>query len=216
MPKNNSCPRSSLSRGFRRVELAENVELRRRREVEQLLELRHVVDLAATVQNTCALFDGVFRLAVEIGGALLELGEVLDRFQRPLRSEQPLDVDTAQRRRVDAVAMLIRADIADGVCRGVGVAVGMAVEARDALAGDQRAAVLGGIELLLRERREEQAQAFQLLGIQDALEKLLEIRERHELALGYVAQVGPRGQKDRRGELGQQDAAENRSPGRTA
>ena len=102
------------------------------------------------------------------------------------------------------MAVLVGTDITDGVCGGVGVAVRMAVKARDALAGDQRAAVVGGVELLLWERREEQPQAFKLLCIQDPLEKLLEIRERHELALGYVAQIGPRGQKDRRGKLGQQ------------
>ena len=72
-------------------------------------------------------------IAVEVGGALLELGEILDALQRALRSEQPLDADAAQRRRVDAVPVLVGPDVADGVRGGVGVAVGVAVEAGDAL-----------------------------------------------------------------------------------
>ena len=72
-------------------------------------------------------------VAVEVGGPLLELGEVLDGLQRALRAEQALDVHAAQRRRVDAVAVLVRPDVADGVRGGVGVAVGVAVEAGDAL-----------------------------------------------------------------------------------
>ena len=52
------------------------------------------------------------RVAVEIRGPLLELGKVLDALQRPLRAEQPLDVHAAQRRRVDAVAVLLRPDVA--------------------------------------------------------------------------------------------------------
>jgi len=39
---------------------------------------------------------GDHSIAVEIGGALLELGEILDRFQRTLRAEEPLNVDAAE------------------------------------------------------------------------------------------------------------------------
>ena len=60
-------------------------------------------------------FGGDDRVAVEVGRALLELGEVLDALQRPLRAEQPLDVHAAQAGRVDAVAELLRADVADQV-----------------------------------------------------------------------------------------------------
>ena len=70
--------------------------------------------------------------------------------------------------------------------------------------GFEAAAVVGGVELLLRERRDQQPQPFELLGIEDVLEQLVEVVERHQLALGHVAQVGPRGQVDRRRELGQQ------------
>ena len=175
MPKNSAWPRSSLSRRLRRIELAEHVELRRRREVEQRLELGHEVHLAAALEDVDALLWRLHRVAVEVGGALLELGEVLDGLQRPLRAEQPLDVHAAQRRRVDAVAVLVRADVADRVRRGVGVAVGVAVEAGHALVGLERAAVVGGVELLLRERRDQQPQALELLGIEDVLEQLVEV-----------------------------------------
>ena len=98
-----------------RIELAEDVQLRGRREVEQLLELGHEVDLAAALEDVDALLRGDHRIAVEVGGPLLELGEVLDALQRPLRAEQPLDVHAAQRRRVEPVAELLRADVADQV-----------------------------------------------------------------------------------------------------
>ena len=140
-----------------RIELAEDVELRRRREVEDGLELGHEVDLAAALQDVDALLRGDHRIAVEVGRPLLELGEVLDALQRPLRAEQPLDVHAAQRRRVEAMAELLRANVADQVRGGVRVAVDVAVEAGHAGARLQRPAVLGGVELLLRERRDQQA-----------------------------------------------------------
>ena len=55
LPKKSSSPRSSLSLALRGIELAEDVELRRRREVEQLLELGHEVDLAAALEDVDAL-----------------------------------------------------------------------------------------------------------------------------------------------------------------
>jgi hypothetical protein len=91
------------------IELAEDVQLRRGWKVEQFLELCHVVRLAAALQDIDALLGGEDRVTVEIGGALLELGEILDGLQRPLRAEQALDVHAAQRRCLDAMAMLLRA-----------------------------------------------------------------------------------------------------------
>ena len=70
------------------------------------LELGHEVDLAAALQRVHAFLRGDHGVAVEIGGALLEFGEVFNRLQRPLRAEQPLDVHAAQRGRFDAVAEL--------------------------------------------------------------------------------------------------------------
>jgi len=61
------------------------------------------MDLAAAIEDVDALLCGNHRIAVEIGGALLELGKVFDRFQAALRAEQPLDVDAAERYRPDAI-----------------------------------------------------------------------------------------------------------------
>ena len=66
------------------------------------------------------------------------------------------------------------------------------------------APVLGLVELLLGERRDQQPQALELLRVQDAVEELEEVVDRDELALGDVAQVGARGEEDRRRELGQE------------
>ena len=167
--------------------------------------------LAAALEDVHALLLRLDRIAVEVGGALLELGEVLDALHRALRAEQALDVHAAQRRRVDPVAVLVRADVADRVGRRIGVAVGVAVEARDALVRGERAAIVRGVELRLRERRQEQPQSFELLGIQDLAEQLVEVRERDELALRHVAEIGPRGQEDRRGKLGQQVIGRSKS-----
>ena len=159
-----------LCGGFLGIELAEDVELGRRREVEQVLELGHEVDLAAALQDVDAFLRGRDRIAVEIGGPLLELGEVLDRFQGPLRAEQALDVHAAQRGHIDPVPILLRPDVADEVGGAVGMAVDVAIEAGHAPAGLHGAAIVRGIELLLRQRRQQQPQAFQLLGIEDPLE----------------------------------------------
>ena len=42
-------------------------------------------------------FVGLDDIAVEIGGALLEFGEILDRLQGALRAEEPLNVQAAKR-----------------------------------------------------------------------------------------------------------------------
>ena len=109
--------------------------------------------LTATLEHVHPLLGGDYRVAVEVGGTLLELGEVLDGLQRPLRAEQPLDVHPAQRRRVDAVAERLRAHVAGQVGSGICVAVRMAVEAGHAAARMLATAIVGEVELLLRKGR---------------------------------------------------------------
>src|SRR5439155_26858354 len=104
-----------------------------------------------------ALLGGEDGVAVEVGGALLELGEVLDGLERALRAEQALDVHAAQARGLDAPAELLRPDVTDLVKGAVGVPVDVAVEAGHAAARPLRAPVLGLVELLLREGRHEEA-----------------------------------------------------------
>src|SRR5262249_34795679 len=82
--------------GLRRVETAINGEVRRWRKVEQSLHLAHEVHLTAALQRVDAFLGGDDRIAVEVGSALLEFGEVFDRAQSALRAEEPLDIDAAQ------------------------------------------------------------------------------------------------------------------------
>jgi hypothetical protein len=98
------------------------------------------------------------------------------------RAEQALDVHTAQRRNVQAMPELLGADVPDEMRCGVRVPVGVAIEAGDASAGKLRAAVLGLVELLLGKRCDEQAEPFQLLRIEDAVEELVVVHDRDELS----------------------------------
>jgi len=97
----------------------------------------------------------------------------------------------------------LRAGVAGQMGGGVGVAVGVAVEAGDAAARADGAAVLRGIELLLRERREQEPQPLELLRIQEAVEQREVIVERHHPALRHIAEIGAGGQVNRSGKLGQ-------------
>jgi len=78
--------------------------------------------------------------------------------------------------------VLVRADVADRVRGGVRMAVGVAVKTGHALVGLEAAAIVGGVELRLGKRREQQPQAFELLGIQNVFEELLDVGQCHQLA----------------------------------
>jgi hypothetical protein len=108
LPKKHVLAAELLPRGLAGIELTHHVELRRGRKIHDLLKLGHEVDLAAAFEDVDALLGGDHGVAFEIGGPLLELGEVFDRLQRPLRAEQPLDVHAEERRRVDAMAKFPR------------------------------------------------------------------------------------------------------------
>jgi hypothetical protein len=96
------------------------------------------VDLAAAFEDVDALLGGGHRVAVEIGGPLLEPGEVLHGLQGPLGAEPALDVDAPQGGRVAAVPEGLGPGFAGEVGGAVGVPVGVAVEAGHAAAGAQR------------------------------------------------------------------------------
>ena len=115
-----------------------------------------------------------------------------------------MDVHAAKRRRVQTVAKRLRPDVAHQVRGGIGVAVHMAIKAGDATVGACGAAILRLVELLLRKRRDQQPQSLELLGIQDAVEQLIVIHDRHNLALRDVAQIRTRRQVDRRRKLRQE------------
>src|SRR5262249_53775153 len=147
-----------------------------------------------------------YRITVEVGGALLELREVFDRLERALRAEEALDVHAAQARRVDPAAMRLWPGGTDQGGGGRRVAVDGAAAAGGALHAGRLVglAVGGGVELLLGELRHEETHALDVLGVEDALEDLLEVVDRHKLSLRDVAQVRPGGEKDGRRELGQE------------
>jgi len=67
-----------------RIELAENIELGCGWKIQHLLKIGHKVDLAAALERVYAFLRRLHDIAVEIGGALLEFGEILDRLERPL------------------------------------------------------------------------------------------------------------------------------------
>src|SRR4051794_8941736 len=80
----------------------------------------------------------------------------------------------------------------------------MAIKASRADAGKLRAAILGRIELLLWKGRQQEAQPFQLPRRKNAIEELVVIRQRDQLALRDIAQIGARCQEHGRRELGQE------------
>ena len=97
----------------------------------------------------------------------------------------------------------LRAGVGGEVGGAVLVAVRVAVEARRTDAGQRRLAIVGGVELLLRERRQQQAQSFQLPGRENAVEHLVVVGERDQLALRDITEIGARGQVHRRRKRGQ-------------
>ena len=104
-------------RRLRAVETPEEVQLRRGRKIEQLLNLRHVVNLRAAIQNVQPLLGRKHRVAVEVSGALFKFGKVFDGLQRALRAEQSLNVDATQAGRFDAPAIFLRTDVTDQMRR---------------------------------------------------------------------------------------------------
>src|ERR1700724_4516188 len=96
------------------------------------------------------------------------------------------------------MAIGLRSNIADEMRRTVGVAIRMTIEAGDATARFVRTPILGLVELLLRERRQQQAQPLELFRIQDAVEQLIIVLDGDQFALGDIAEVRTRRQIDRR------------------
>src|SRR5947209_3598362 len=68
------------------VEPPECIELGSRREIDDVLHLRHHGDLVGAIRQVHALAGGADVVAVEVSGALLELAEIFDRAQRAFRS----------------------------------------------------------------------------------------------------------------------------------
>jgi hypothetical protein len=74
----------------------------------------------------------------------------------------------------------------------------------DAEGGGRALAIVGGVELLLRERRHEQAEAVELHRGDQVLEQPVEVVDRDHLAPRHVAQLGAALQEDCGRKLGQE------------
>ena len=88
------------------------------------------------------------------------------------------------------------------------VAIHMTIQARHSQAGLGTLAIVGRVELFLRERRHQQTQAIELHGCQDVFEQAVIVVDRDHFASGNVAQLGPVLQKHRRRKLGQKGLGE--------
>ena len=86
-------------------------------------------------------------------------------------------------------------DVTDGMRRRIGVAVCVAVEARDTLMCLHAPPVLRHVELLLRKGSDQQAKSLELLRIENLFEQPLEVVERDELSLRDVSQIRTRHEK---------------------
>ncbi|MBV8578962.1 MAG: transposase [Acetobacteraceae bacterium] len=81
---------------------------------------------------------------------------------------------------------------------GVGVEIGVAIETGNTEALVLYLAVLGLIELLLRERGQQQPQAFNLYRRDKADHHFVVVLDRQQPAARHIAQFGMRREKDRR------------------
>src|SRR5262249_9803721 len=100
----------------------------------------------------------------------------------------------------------LRANVADDVRGRGGMAVDVAIKASYASHAVRmgRLAIEGGVKLLLRKLRDQQAQPFHVLGVEDALKDLLKVFDGDQLALRNIAQVGPGDQEYGGGEFRQE------------
>src|ERR1039458_7360741 len=199
--KKQSLPAQLCLRSASRIQHAVNAKLGRRRKVQQFLDLGHKVDLASSFEDIYSLLRGNDWVPIEVRRTLLKLRKIFDGLQRPLRTEQALNVNAAQRGSLNPMPELLRANVPDQMRGAVRVPIHVAIEAGDAAVRAFATAVLGLIELLLRERRYEQAQPLYLLRVHNSVEQFVVVVNRHHFALGDVAQIRSRGQIDGRRKL---------------
>ena len=110
---------------------------------------------------------------------------------------------SAQAGRVEAEAPFLRAVVRVEVELPGGVPVDMAVETGDAEARLAALAVIGRIEFLLRQRRQQNLQAVELDRGQDILEQTVKVIDRDNLTARDIAELWTVLQEDGRRELGQ-------------
>ena len=139
---------------------------------KSFLKFRHEVNLTPPFQNIHALLGCYHWVSIEIGGTLLKFSKVFNTLEGSLRPEQPLNVHTPQRRRIQAVTEFLRSDVADQVRPCISVTVHVAVKTGDPSAGTLGTAVVRLVELLLREGRYEKPETLQLFRVENTVEQL--------------------------------------------
>src|SRR6266446_3342210 len=130
------------------------------------------MNLRSPFQYVHAFFRSNNRIAVEIGCALFKFRKVLDRLQRPLRSKQALNIYPAQRSSFNPAPVFLRANVTHQMEGPGSMTVDMTIEASHAQHTIRPLclAIISHVELLLRKLSQQQAQAFELLGIENAVE----------------------------------------------
>src|SRR3954452_9074054 len=195
-------PRKLLLGGLARIEPPERIKLGGRRKVDDVLHLRHHRDVIDPVGSIHAFALRADMVAIEVGRALLELREVLNRSQGPLRSMDLLIEHAAQAGGVEPEARGLRANIRGQVEGSIGVEIGMAIEAGHAQALVSALAVPGLVELLLRKGREQKAKPLDLDRGENANHQLVIVLDRQQLASGHIAQFRMGGEEQGRREFG--------------
>ena len=86
------------------------------------------------------------------------------------------------------------------------VTVSVAIEATDALHPVRPfgLAVGGGVELLLRELRDEEAEAFEIFGVENAAEDFLKIGDGDKFPLRDIAEIRASNEENRGREFGKE------------
>ena len=177
------------------------IELRGGRKIDHVLHLRHMGHLEP-INHIDALFHRPDRIAIEIGGALFKLGEILHGPEAAFGAVDLLIEEPPQARRVDAEPIGLGPGIRVQMELPGGVEIDMTVETGHAQAGLDRFAVVRRVEFFLRELRHQQAEPVQLHRGDKPSKQSIKVLGVQDLALGHIAQFGMRRQKDGRGELG--------------
>src|ERR1700687_5309645 len=94
------------------------------------------------------------------------------------------------------MAKLLRPSVTGEMERPVCTTVRVTITAGHTPARLFRTPVICLIELLLRERREQQSESLDLFGIENPVEELVEVINRDQLSFCNVAQIGTRRQID--------------------
>ena len=107
------------------------IELRRRRKIQHILELRHVAH-TNSIQNDHALLHSVNGITVEVRRALLEFGKVFDRSKTALGTMNLLVEHAPQAGSIQTKPPFLWTYVGSQVELSSGMSIHVAIEARNA------------------------------------------------------------------------------------